>query len=167
MLRCCWLIFETSQSRKGFSQLWLWATAVAVTMEKLIKMSTVNNFKIMQLFVCFVDLLSKWGWSVGFDVKERPSHTSVHIWTLHTWRERKHRPTNTQIHKYKYTYTNTQIQIHKYKYTNTNAQIQINIYKFTNINAQIQMHKYTYCRALTPHISHYRKIKTTWAGEPD
>ena len=44
---------------------------------------------------------------------------------------------NTQIHKYKYTYSNTQIQIHKYKYTNTNTQIQIHKYKYTNINTQI------------------------------
>ena len=30
-----------------------------------------------------------------------------------------------QIHKYKYTNTNTQMQIHKCKYTNTNTEIQI------------------------------------------
>ena len=38
-----------------------------------------------------------------------------------------------QIHKYKYTNTNTQIQIHKYKYTNRNTQIEIHKYKYTNL----------------------------------
>ena len=46
---------------------------------------------------------------------------------------------NTQIHKYKYTNTNTQTQIHKY--INTNTQIQIHKFKYTNTKTEIKIHK--------------------------
>ena len=54
------------------------------------------------------------------------------------WKRKK------EIHKCKYTYSNTQIQIHKYKYANTNTQIQIHEYKYKNTNTRIQIHKYKY-----------------------
>ena len=38
-------------------------------------------------------------------------------------------------------YTNKNTQIHKYKYTNTKTQIQINKYKYTNTNTQIHTYK--------------------------
>ena len=45
-----------------------------------------------------------------------------------TWLLGKVSDTTAQIHKYKYTKTNTQKQVHKYEYTYTNTQTQIHIY---------------------------------------
>ena len=72
-----------------------------------------------------------------------------------------------QIHKYKYTNTNTQTQIHKYKYTNTTTQIKIHIYKYPDTNTQIQIHKYKYTNKNTQiQIHKYKYINTNKQIQP-